>query len=142
VQLRTARPDDGDALAPLLEELGYPSSPDQIRRRIERVASDPDYRTLVAVDDGEVVGFAGLHRGHYYEHDTSWVQILALITRRDHQGGGVGSALLQAAEAWARESGAGRLSLTSGHRRAEDAHRFYLRRGWADTGRRFVKILE
>jgi GNAT superfamily N-acetyltransferase len=53
---------------------------------------------------------------------------------------GIGRRLMERIEAWLRDHGATRLTLTSGKQRTE-AHRFYRRLGYEETGLRFVKRL-
>jgi GNAT superfamily N-acetyltransferase len=52
----------------------------------------------------------------------------------------VGTALVQAAEAWARYAGAARVHLTTATHR-DGAHAFYRRLGYAATGTRFFRRL-
>lgn len=54
--------------------------------------------------------------------------------------GGIGAALLLAAEAFAREQGCAQLELSSNVARTR-AHRFYERQGYREKRMRFVKML-
>jgi GNAT superfamily N-acetyltransferase len=75
-----------------------------------------------------------------YEHDFSNGQITALVVARRARGRGIGRLLASEAEAWLAAVGAGRVMVNSGIARA-DAHAFYVRLGYDETGRRFVKQL-
>jgi GNAT superfamily N-acetyltransferase len=104
--------------------------------------SPPDGAALLVAEsqDGERLGFAYLERLHDYftleEH--GHVGILAVAEAAE--GKGAGSALMRAAEAWARERGYRRLTLTvfEGNRRARE---LYERLGYAAETTRFVKLL-
>jgi GNAT superfamily N-acetyltransferase len=140
LRIRDATLDDGGAIARLMGVLGYPVSPESMRARLERLEKHFDYRTMVAIVDGEVRGFAGLHRTLIYELDPPIVQLLAIAVEEAWQGRGIGTALTGEAEAWARRQGAAGVTLHSGHHR-QSAHRFYERRGYETTGFGFVKRL-
>lgn len=75
----------------------------------------PNNRVLVALANGRVVGFVA----------ASEERIDQLYVRRDYQGKGIGSRLLQ----WAKDNSAGRLSLFT-FQRNERAQRFYEARGF------------
>jgi len=111
-----------------------------MRKRLQAILRDEDYDTLVACDNGEVVGFIGARIGPLYESDDHYGQIMALAVAADHQRRGVGRTLMQAAESTLGERGARVLVVTSGNHRA-DAHAFYESRGYAFTGRRYKKSL-
>ena len=138
--VRPATLDDAHALAALMAHLGYPTGPDAMRARLERIASRPDYATWVAEAEGVVVGMAGAMWGWGHYQDEPFARLLALVVDPAHQGHGAGAALVRTVEEWARAQGAPALHLTTNHRR-EGAHRFYTRLGFEDTGRRFYKRL-
>ncbi len=138
--LREAILDDAPMLARLMGVLGYPTTEAAMRDRLVAIGADADYYAIVAEFDGEVRGFAGLRRGLYFEADGTFVQLTALVVDDGFQGQGIGTALTEAAESWARAIGARAISLTSGHQR-HAAHHFYERQGYRSTGVRFVKRL-
>lgn len=140
VHLREATPEDAVPLARLMGVLGYPTTPEAMRARLAAVGADPDYHTIIAEADGEVRGMVGLRRGVLYEADHPYIQMVALVVDAEYQGSGIGTVLVQEAEAWARAQGAATITLTSGKHR-QPAHRFYERLGYELTGLRFVKKL-
>ena len=85
---------------------------------------------LVADDGGELIGictaYQDIHSVRFGYR--AWVEDLAVDPERRSQG--IGKALLDAAQDWARERGATHLELDSAEARA-DAHRFYEREGAA-----------
>jgi GNAT superfamily N-acetyltransferase len=140
ITIRAAEDRDAAAMAELATHLGYPNTEDEMRPRLARLSADPLYHAFVAERDGRVVGFAGLGIGESWVYDEPMVWLLALVVAPDEQGRGTGAALVRAGEAWAREHGGDKLMLTTALRRA-DAHRFYQRIGFEETGKRLVKTL-
>jgi N-acetylglutamate synthase-like GNAT family acetyltransferase len=60
-RIRGAAKGDVAALAHLMSDLGYPTSPGEMRHRLEDISADPSYCALVAERDGRVLGMVGLH---------------------------------------------------------------------------------
>jgi ribosomal protein S18 acetylase RimI-like enzyme len=139
--IKSAAITDFAPIARLVSELGYPTSPSQMQRRLEAIRLDQDYFTLVAVDGDHIVGFVGTRIGPLYESDGQYGQIMALAVAASHHRRGVGQMLMQAAESKLIERGASELVVTSGNHRA-GAHVFYESCGFTFTGRRYKKSLE
>lgn len=130
--------DDSEAIARLVSGLGYPTSAGQMHQRLLAVAADDDYETLVARDNGIVVGFVGTRVGHLYEADELYGQVMVLAVTGVRQRKGIGRMLLSAAEARLVARGARVLVVASGNQRA-DAHAFYESCGYSSTGRSYKK---
>ena len=140
VVIRNATAADAAAIAALVSDLGYPTTTEKMRKRLESILADKDYDTLVALDAGQIVGFIGVRVGHLYEGDDPYGQIMVLAVATGHQRRGVGGRLIQAAESVLMARGARLSIVTSGNHRA-DAHAFYEKNGYAFTGRRYKKSL-
>ena len=141
VAIRTATIGDSAAVARLVSSLGYPTSCEQMRKRLESILGAEDYGTLLACEDDQIVGFIGTRVGPLYEDDGLYGQIMALSVAVDHQRRGIGRMLVQAAEAGLAARGVHVLIVTSGNQRA-DAHAFYEKNGYLFTGRRYKKVVE
>lgn len=137
--IRTAQPEDSIAIAVITAEgLGYNCPPEIIAQNI--TALDPSHaRLFVAEVDGEIVGFV---EPQVYEavYLAPLVNILGLAVRESHRGMGIGKALMDAAENWAREIGAKGVRLNSGASRT-NAHAFYRHIGYTSEKQqiRFLK---
>jgi GNAT superfamily N-acetyltransferase len=140
VAIRDARPADAHGIAILLGELGYPSKPTVVARRLQRIVSDASSRLFVADLDGDIAGLAGLHVLPLVEHDDIGCMLTAMVVGERYRRRGIGRELLAAVEREARSRGCSRLVLGSADRRA-DAHAFYESLGFEATGLRFVKAL-
>ena len=118
VEIRVATDKDTFALASLITELGSPTSPEEMQRRVERVRGRSDLTAFVALAEGSIVGMAGLLVTPSFVRSTPDGQIIALVVAETHRGRGVGRELMKRAEAWLAGKGVKRVSLTSGLHRA------------------------
>jgi GNAT superfamily N-acetyltransferase len=132
MDVRDVRPEDADAVAGLLDELGYPSTPAEVRQRLEIWLNESYSRVLVAADDGHVVGSMSVHAIPHLERDGRWLRIESLVVTAGARGTGAGRRLIGAAEQLARSWDCHAIEVTSSRRR-EDAHAFYRRLGFADV---------
>jgi N-acetylglutamate synthase-like GNAT family acetyltransferase len=141
--VRNATLSDVPVLATLLGELGYPVKPEALTKRVERLLSSTDNRVLVATRSSEStpIGLLALHVMPVIHDEHDLAMIMALVITERARGAGVGRALIDGAEAVARERGARRLFVTT-HLRRAGAHAFYERLGFEFTGRRYVKALD
>ncbi len=97
---------------------------------------------FVADLDGEVVGVCQAMVFPHFQHTGGWCcELESVHVRADLRSRGVGTRLLDVAEALARDRGCYRMQLTSRNVR-EDAHRFYRRHGYEQTSQGFKKLLE
>jgi GNAT superfamily N-acetyltransferase len=140
VSIRPFAEGDLVAVAALVGELGYPTTVDQMRSRLDRIARHPDHATFVAVADGSVVGMVGASVAPAYGKDELTGNLTAMVVTESQQGRGIGARLVGAAEEWVRQRGAKLIVLTS-HNRREGAHAFYRHLGYSDTGKRFARDL-
>ncbi|MGF7050713.1 GNAT superfamily N-acetyltransferase [Paenibacillus sp. DS2015] len=140
IQIRQYRSSDVKELASLMGDLGYPTSSDDMNRRMDKIDSIPCYKTFVAVINNKVVGMIGLNIIMSYESDDVVTHILALVTKTDFQGRGIGRDLMKFVEDWALSNGSHTLYLTSGIKdERKRAHEFYKQLGFEITGYRFIK---
>jgi N-acetylglutamate synthase-like GNAT family acetyltransferase len=140
MRIRDARPEDAEALAALIGQLGYPTTAEAVARRVAQLEASEADSIVVAEADGEVVGLASLHTSLSVEYDEPAAKLSAIVVDESHRRCGIGEALVAAMEAEARERGCCLLFLTTAARRA-DAHDFYRRLGFEETGLRFAKPL-
>jgi GNAT superfamily N-acetyltransferase len=141
VEIRGARPDDATALARLVDQLGYPTSAEAVAARLRRLEESPADRIFVAELDGEVVGAATVHFSLTLEYDEPAAKLSAIVVDESRRRRGIGEALVAAVEEEATRQGCCLVFLTTAERRA-DAHAFYRRLGYEETGRRFAKPLK
>jgi len=143
IPIRTASPDDVHALTSLMDDLGYPTTVDEMQTRFSNINGHPDYRTLVAIVDGDkIAGMIGLIKGYYFEHNGLYIRVAALVVGKNHQNKGIGKILMLEAEKWALDIGAHTILLNSGNRDERvAAFAFYEKLGYSIKSSGFVKIL-
>ena len=138
--IRDAKLTDAPALAALMCELGYKTTPAEMRRRLKSILDDVNYRTLLAEVDGKVCGMMGALAHASYEHNDPSGRILALVTLPSARRRGIGRALIASAEKDFVQKAVTRVSLDTRLTR-KDAHQFYESLGYERNGWRFVKQL-
>jgi GNAT superfamily N-acetyltransferase len=142
MEIRKASLDDYVQLAPLMEQLGYPTSTQQMKQRLLLIDESPNYHTLVATEKEKVIAMIGLVKSFYYEMDGSFIRIQAFVVDANYRNQGVGKRLLQAAEEWARSIGIAGIGLNSGNREERiAAHKFYEKMGYVARSIGFAKRL-
>ncbi|HEY8230249.1 MAG TPA: GNAT family N-acetyltransferase [Rhodanobacteraceae bacterium] len=135
--IRVATRADADDLGKLSGQLGYPADAATVLRRLDDVIAHDVGVVLVAVDaQGGLGGFAHVESRRLLIADP-FAELAALVVSETARGQRVGSALLAAAEAWAREQGFASMRVRSNIMR-ERAHRFYLREGYTEKKRQAV----
>jgi GNAT superfamily N-acetyltransferase len=126
IRRMTAR--DVPAVTDLCDQLGYPSTREQVASRFARLNDRPDHALLVADRDGAPVGWIHIGLEPLLELDLA-ACVHGLIVAECERGRRVGERLLAEAERWAAERGCGVVRVRSNVVR-ERAHRFYLREGY------------
>jgi ribosomal protein S18 acetylase RimI-like enzyme len=139
IAVRKARISDSEGIARLVSDLGYPTTAGQMGKRLELILRDTSYETLVACDDGQIVGFVGIRIGPLYEDDVQYGQIMALTVATEYQRRGIGRILIDAAESSLVARGARVVVVNSANHRS-GAHTFYESVGYRFTGRRYKKL--
>ena len=136
-QIRPATEADLGPMAELTTQLGYPVDPQALGERLADLRARTADEVLVAVDDNDgpiawvhVALLATLEASHL-------AAINGLVVEEGHRSGGIGAALVDAAERWARGRGATAILVRSRSTR-ERAHRFYERMGYFEVKRSHV----
>lgn len=127
--IRSAIESDANAIWQLnCDEMGYLYSLDDTVLNIARLLGSNADKIFVAVSGGLVVGYV-----HANDYDLTYAphmkNILGIAVSSEYKRQGIGRALLQQVENWARETGASGIRLVSGATRT-DAHAFYRRCGF------------
>ena len=132
--IRAARPEDAEQIAPLLGQLGYPSTAEQVRARLQRV------NALVAERDWRILGLAATHLRHNLERDATTCRLTALVVDEPARGQGIARALMDAVIADAERLGCERVEVTLRPHRNE-AEALYRSLGFEDRPLRLIRPL-
>jgi GNAT superfamily N-acetyltransferase len=135
--IRPATERDAEPLAELTTQLGYPVDPETLGLRLADVRTRTGDQVLVAVDASDrPLGWVHVSRLASLEaSDLASINGLVVDERRRSEG--IGVALVEAAERWAREHGAEAIMVRSRSTRVR-AHRFYERLGYVEIKRSHV----
>ena len=104
VEIRPARLSDAEAIARLCsDDLGYACTASFVRRKLAAALENPCARVFVAEAGGAVAGY--IHAADYdVLYFDTMKNVLGLAVSADYRRQGIGTALLGAVEAWARET--------------------------------------
>jgi GNAT superfamily N-acetyltransferase len=140
ISIRQASESDSVALANLLAErdFDYPTELSFVSERLNELLRAGDW-ILVAAHQSQIIGMALLHRT-YFLHRVPDGRISSLVVAESFRGYGLGALLIKEAEKIFRQWGCGRIEVTSGAKR-QGAHKFYLREGFTEQPKRFIKLL-
>jgi GNAT superfamily N-acetyltransferase len=128
-KIRAAQAPDHARVAKLAGQLGYPSTPEEIARRLQGIKSSVEAGVFVAeLDSGEIAGWIAVFVYRTVEADAR-AEVSGLVVDERFRSQRVGEHLLARAEEWARENGCRAIGLRSNVVR-ERAHAFYERHGY------------
>jgi GNAT superfamily N-acetyltransferase len=122
---------DTDPAASLSAELGYPVDGPTMASRIRQLGAAADHAVFVACRSDRVLGWVHVATVHHMQAEPR-AEIGGLVVSADARRQGIGARLVARAEQWAQERGLTGILVRSQIMR-EDAHRFYLREGYART---------
>ena len=129
VRVRTAQMEDAARLARLSGQLGYPCTAAGMRRRLRNLLADDGHAVWVAENkDGAMAGWIHVFIKRLLESDRE-AEIGGLVVDENFRGQGVGKALVEQAERWARAKRLKSVYVRSNVVR-RNAHIFYRKLGY------------
>ena len=138
-QVRPAAAGDCEDVAGLAAELAqsFAFSPEKFRASYPALLADPGARLLLAVNDGETLGYllGFRHLTFYANGPVAWVE--EIVVRSGERGQGTGAALMTVFERWAAAGGCALVALAT--RRAAP---FYRALEYEESAIYFRKLLD
>lgn len=123
------------------KEIGYEDvNYEMITKKLRLIQAHPDYTTLVALSDNEVIGFAGFYKGMDYEFDEDYIRVIALAVNKAYQNKDVGTKLLEEVESYATRRRINTIVLSSALD-GNEAHSFYEGKGYTRKDYTFKKVI-
>ncbi|SDH91662.1 Ribosomal protein S18 acetylase RimI [Vibrio xiamenensis] len=129
--IESATMDMSGDIAQLTAELGYTTSVDETKHRLEALLGSSTHCVLVAVSDSNVCGWLVVEKRLFLESGCS-AEITGLVVGKAFRRRGIANALVSAAEQWACSLGLTRLVVRSNAARKE-SHDFYPSAGFSHT---------
>ncbi|AIK97086.1 GNAT family N-acetyltransferase [Candidatus Odyssella acanthamoebae] len=136
ISLRPATITDIPDLLPLIDQLGYPTTEEELATRFSEFVALEGYGVVVACHQNRVIGFIAWSLSRVFVASKLRYHIEALIIDEAYRGQGIGKHLMTHFEALVVSCGKPVLiDLTSGYRRAaEGTHDFYKALGYKNEG--------
>ena len=122
--IRPFRPADMPVAQELLKQLGHEIATRELNSRIACVLGAANHHVAVVEEDGRVVGLVHVFERPALEKPCEAV-VQALVVDAKLRRRGIGEALMDAAEAWAKARGLASVALSTQHAQA-----FYTRLGY------------
>ncbi len=140
--IREVQPEDYVVVARLWRELlNVPTATDEsVGRTLDRMAEDDRYRTFVAVEDGDVVGFTTLVEVLSIDDPDGYIKMNGIAVLPEYQGRGIGRQLLERSEREARERGANSVGCATSFGR-EGSQAMLAKAGYERSAYWFHKVL-
>lgn len=134
-QLRLAVVSDASHLKDLLVQMGsaYARNQDDIENRIQSFIHLARHELWVAEEGSMIKGFIAFGCYEQFRLQGCCCHIDTLVVDKAYHGEGIGKALVEIAEAYAKAQGATEIELTTAnHRMADGTHAFYKAIGYQD----------
>lgn len=133
--IRHATIDDSPRLLPLLSELGYPTTLEDLSRRFLKFVKNPGFGVAVYEINEDITGFVAWTTADHLISDATRFSIVGLVVSTSHRGTGIGKKLMKFVEDIAQQDSPAIIDLTSGLRRAQSGtHEFYKCIGYQNEG--------
>jgi GNAT superfamily N-acetyltransferase len=135
--IRQVKTEDAGEIERLSEQLGYPSSIDQVQCRIDSIINSQQDKVFVAVSGNNVVvGWIHVFVAIRLESEPS-AEIGGVVVDSNYRNRGVGKTLLEHAERWAAQKDLTKLRVR-GRTSRDEAHCFYKSCGFTQSKTQYV----
>jgi len=127
-RVRTAEETDCSEITRLSNEMGYPSSFKKVCEILDMVLSHDDHQLFVAANDEKLLGY--IHLVHSLRLSSEpFIEIAAIVVEQSVRHKGIGKALIEKTEKWAKNREFDFIRIRSNIIR-EDAHQFFYHQGF------------
>lgn len=124
VAVRPCVEKDAGEIARLCSQLGFPSTQDEIQRRLELILPHQDHALMIAqLRSGRVAGWAHVHKYQFINGEMI-ADLGGIIVDNNYRRNGIGGLLMKNVEQWAHESGCDTVTARSSAERKE-GHLFF-----------------
>lgn len=126
INICSATINDISSILPLMSQLGYPSSLEELTTRLKKFINNDGYGVAVASLNNEIVGVIAWSKSMLFVSDKIRIHVEALVIDENYRGQKIGKRLMEYLEEKAKKYYQVLVDLTSGYRRAKDGtHAFY-----------------
>ena len=104
-EIRQAMLQDAEAISPLMTQLGYQMTIEELQGRLQSYLDQGDYRAFIALDQNKVIGLITLACFQHFVGPQRACRITALVVDEKYRGKGVWKLLVAAGERFAKDAG-------------------------------------
>ncbi|WP_462408541.1 GNAT family N-acetyltransferase [Neobacillus sp. Marseille-QA0830] len=140
VGIRKARVDDWKQISLLLNQLGYPDTEPFLKEKVETLLMEPNEELLVFEEDSRVVAVISIHFIPQLAVKGDFARISYFAVDTSIRSMGIGRRIEEYCTELAIKRNCDRMEVHC-HSRREDAHRFYIRQGFKESPKYFIKML-
>lgn len=141
MKIRTMEEKDAAVVADLLTQLGYPDTLDFLPAKIVNMRQESREKLLVVEEQDQAIGFISLSLIPQLALRGDFMRISYFAVDAETRSKGIGKQVEDYVAALARQMGCDRIELHC-HSRRTQAHDFYLRQGYEEVPKYFVKYLK
>ncbi|MFI4937119.1 MAG: GNAT family N-acetyltransferase [Candidatus Berkiellales bacterium] len=135
IKTRKVAIQDIKELMPLIQQLGYSTTEENLIARISLYQHGTNERAWVALEDDSIVGCVAIHVYDLFHSTDRFGRIVSLIVKDTHRRLGIGRRLLLRAERFASIKNCTAIELTSSVKRHKfGTHKFYASLGYHNEG--------
>lgn len=135
IKIRQVTMADARNLLPLINQLGYPTTEENLIARIALYQQSYHDRSWIAIKGEEILGCIALHVYDLFHSTERYARIVSLIVRDTYRRQGIGKRLLRKAERYATLQNCSMLELSSSLKRIKQGtHLFYEALGYKNEG--------
>ncbi len=138
--IRTANVEDWQEISLLLNQLDYPDTDTFIKEKIETLLIDPNEELLVYEEDKGVIALISIHFIPQLAVKGDFARISYFTVDTNIRSKGIGFKIEEYCTNLAKKRNCDRIEVHC-HSRRIDAHRFYIRQGFTEFPKYFVKML-
>ncbi|KGM44789.1 GNAT family N-acetyltransferase [Neobacillus niacini] len=138
--IRKANVEDCKQISLLLKQLDYPDVEPFIREKVEILLMDPNEVLLVFEEDKSVIALISLHFIPQLAVKGDFARISYFAVDKDIRSKGIGRKIEEYCTDLAIKRNCDRIEVHC-HSRRKDAHRFYMRQGFTESPKYFIKML-
>lgn len=150
IKIRRVCMSDVKAMLPLVNQLGYPTTEENLIARIALYQHSQNDRAWIAVQDEEILGCVAVHLYDLFHSTERFARIVSLIVKDSYRRQGIGKRLIARAERFALNNHCSALELSSSLKRNKfGAQAFYHTLGYRNEGeyetsylRKFLRMKE
>lgn len=138
--IRKAKIDDWKSICELLNQLEYYNTENFMKEKIESLVNGPDEELIVYETLGKVIAFFSIHFIPQLALKGDFARISYFSVDSTIRSKGIGGEMEEYCTDLAKKRHCDRIEVHC-HSRRKDAHRFYLRQGFNESPKYFVKLL-